>query len=169
MGPPRPDDEDGVYGISVAAEMVGMGVQRLRLYEARGLLQPERTAGGTRRYSANDLDRLRRIGDLLDAGLNLAGIGMVLDLEAENTDLREQPTAVSGSVADPLMEVAARVYADFAEQASLADVLAVVERCSADLDAPSVEALPELVERLARQRLATGVHRDRHRGEPSSD
>jgi DNA-binding transcriptional MerR regulator len=85
-----PDGARGVYGISVAAELVGMGVQTLRLYEARGLLEPERTAGGTRRYSADDLGRLRRIGDLLDAGLNLAGIGMVLDLEAENTQLRAE-------------------------------------------------------------------------------
>jgi DNA-binding transcriptional MerR regulator len=79
-----------VYGISVAAELVGMAVQNLRLYEARGLLEPERTEGGTRRYSANDLDRLRHIGDLLAAGLNLAGIGMVLDLEAQNTELRAE-------------------------------------------------------------------------------
>jgi MerR family transcriptional regulator, heat shock protein HspR len=87
---PAPDPDRGVYGISVAAEMVGMGVQNLRLYEARGLLEPERTEGGTRRYSANDLDRLRRIGDLLDAGLNLAGIGMVLVLETENSRLRQE-------------------------------------------------------------------------------
>jgi DNA-binding transcriptional MerR regulator len=79
-----------VYGISVAAELVGMGVQNLRAYEARGLLEPERTAGGTRRYSADDLDRLRHIGDLLDAGLNLAGISMVLDLETQNHQLRAQ-------------------------------------------------------------------------------
>jgi len=79
-----------VYGISVAAELVGMGVQNLRLYETRGLLEPQRTEGGTRRYSADDLDRLRRIGDLLEAGLNLAGIGMVLDLEAQNTQLRAE-------------------------------------------------------------------------------
>ena len=65
-----------------------MGVQNLRLYEARGLLEPERTEGGTRRYSANDLDRLRRISDLLEAGLNLAGIAMVLDLAG-----REHPAA----------------------------------------------------------------------------
>ena len=88
MGVPRPDAARGVYGISVAAELVGMGVQTLRLYEARGLLTPERTAGGTRRYSADDLDRLRRIGDLLEAGLNLAGIAMVMDLQDENTQLR---------------------------------------------------------------------------------
>lgn len=87
---PQPDRDLGVYGISVAADMVGMGVQTLRLYEAKGLLEPDRTSGGTRRYSANDLDRLRRIGDLLDAGLNLAGIGMVLGLEAENDRLREE-------------------------------------------------------------------------------
>lgn len=87
-GSPAPDGDLGVYGISVAAELVGMGVQTLRLYEARGLLEPDRTEGGTRRYSADDLDRIRHIGDLLEAGLNLAGIGMVLDLEAQNTLLR---------------------------------------------------------------------------------
>jgi len=82
------DSSRGVYGITVAAELVGMGVQNLRLYESRGLLEPERTAGGTRRYSANDLERLRRIGDLLLAGLNLAGIAMVINLETENAELR---------------------------------------------------------------------------------
>ena len=85
---PGPPQDRGAWGISVAAELVGMGVQNLRSYEAHGLLEPERTEGGTRRYSADDLDRLRRIGDLLDAGLNLVGIGMVLDLEAENSQLR---------------------------------------------------------------------------------
>jgi DNA-binding transcriptional MerR regulator len=79
-----------VFGISVAAELVGLGVQTLRLYEARGLLKPDRTAGGTRRYSLNDLTRLRRITELLAAGLNLAGAGMVLDLEAENARLRAE-------------------------------------------------------------------------------
>jgi DNA-binding transcriptional MerR regulator len=77
-----------VYGISVAADLVGTGVQNLRAYEARGLLEPDRTEGGTRRYSANDLDRLRRISDLLQAGLNLAGIAMVMDLQDENSQLR---------------------------------------------------------------------------------
>ena len=85
-----PDDDRGVYGISVAADLVGMGVQNLRLYEARGLLTPERSDGGTRRYSANDLDRLRRIGELLGAGLNLAGVARVLHLEAENSRLRKR-------------------------------------------------------------------------------
>ncbi|MGB7818624.1 MAG: MerR family transcriptional regulator [Ornithinibacter sp.] len=83
-----PDPERGVYGITVAADLVGMGTQTLRLYETRGLLEPDRTPGGTRRYSTNDLDRLRRIGELLTAGLNLAGVAMVLELEAENNALR---------------------------------------------------------------------------------
>ena len=85
-----PDDDRGVYGISVAAELAGTGVQNLRRYEARGLLEPARTEGGTRRYSADDVDRLRRIGDLLDDGLNLAGIRMVLDLQDENGQLRAE-------------------------------------------------------------------------------
>jgi len=86
----QPDGSRGVYGISVAAELVGTGVQNLRAYEARGLLEPERTEGGTRRYSADDLDRLRRIGELLEAGLNLAGIAMVMDLQDENIQLRAE-------------------------------------------------------------------------------
>ncbi len=88
MGVPGPDAARGVYGISVAAELVGTGIQNLRAYEARGLLEPARTQGGTRRYSADDIDRLRRIGELLQAGLNLAGIAMVMDLQDENARLR---------------------------------------------------------------------------------
>jgi DNA-binding transcriptional MerR regulator len=97
-GTQQPTADRAVYAISVAAELVGMGVQTLRLYESRGLLDPERTAGGTRRYSANDLERLRRIGHLLDAGLNLAGIGMVLELEDENAQLRAEKEQGSGQV-----------------------------------------------------------------------
>lgn len=87
---PEPADLRGVYAISVAAELVGMGAQTLRLYEARGLVQPARTEGGTRRYSRHDLQRLSRIGELLADGLNLAGVGMVLQLEQENRDLRAE-------------------------------------------------------------------------------
>ncbi len=85
----QPDRDRGVYGISVAAELVGTASQNLRVYESHGLLQPERTSGGTRRYSEHDLQVLRRIGELLGAGLNLAGIAMVLDLEADNARLRD--------------------------------------------------------------------------------
>lgn len=78
----------GVYAISVAAEMVSMEIQNLRVYEQRGLLTPDRTAGGSRRYSADDVARLERIRDLLADGLNLAGIARVLALEAEVARLR---------------------------------------------------------------------------------
>lgn len=84
------DRSQGVYAISVAAEMVSMQVQNLRVYERRGLLDPDRTPGGTRLYSGEDVDRLRRIGELLEAGLNLAGIGRVLRLEAEVERLRAE-------------------------------------------------------------------------------
>jgi DNA-binding transcriptional MerR regulator len=80
--------ERGVYGISVAADIVGTGVQNLRAYERRGLVDPSRTPGGTRLYSELDLDRLRRITELLAAGLNLSGIALVLDLETDNARLR---------------------------------------------------------------------------------
>jgi MerR family transcriptional regulator/heat shock protein HspR len=85
-----PDPGLGVYGISVAADLVGMAPQTLRLYEDRGLLDPARTAGGTRRYSQDDLDRIRRIGDLLGEGLNLAGVAAVLGLEIDNARLRAE-------------------------------------------------------------------------------
>jgi DNA-binding transcriptional MerR regulator len=94
-GSSTPDDDRGVYGISVAAELVGMPPSTLRLFESRGLLEPERTPGGTRRYSANDLERVRRISELVDAGVNLAGVGMLLDLQDENQQLRERIDAGS--------------------------------------------------------------------------
>ena len=82
-------DGRGVYAISVAAELVGTGQQNIRQYERKGLLTPERTDGGTRRYSENDLATLRRIGVLLDEGLNLAGVKRVLELEEANRGLSE--------------------------------------------------------------------------------
>jgi MerR family transcriptional regulator, heat shock protein HspR len=82
-----PDPGRGVYAISVAAELVGMGSQTLRLYEQRGLVEPARSAGGTRRYSSDDLERLRRISDLVATGLNLAGVAMVLELQDTNARL----------------------------------------------------------------------------------
>lgn len=73
----------GVFAISVAAEMTSMQIQNLRVYERRGLLGPDRTPGGTRLYSPADIERLHHIGELLRQGLNLAGIAMVLALEAD--------------------------------------------------------------------------------------
>jgi MerR family transcriptional regulator/heat shock protein HspR len=77
----------GVYGISVAAELSGVGPQTLRLYEERGLLCPTRSPGGTRRYSDDDLMRLQRITALLAKGVNVAGVGHILDLQDRNTEL----------------------------------------------------------------------------------
>lgn len=88
--------EQGVYAISVAAEMVSMQVQNLRVYERRGLLEPERTPGGTRLYSRADVDRLHRIRELLAEGLNIAGIARVLALEAEITRLRAECARLRG-------------------------------------------------------------------------
>ena len=81
--------DDGVYAISVAASMVSMEIQNLRVYERRGLLTPDRTAGGTRLYSDDDVVRLERIRDLLADGLNLVGIARVLELEDEVEELRD--------------------------------------------------------------------------------
>lgn len=83
----QPAASHGVYGISVAAELSGIPVQSLRLYESHGLLTPIRSDGGTRRYSSDDLARLRRISQLAAAGVNLAGIGRILDLEDDNAAL----------------------------------------------------------------------------------
>lgn len=77
------EEKRGVYVISVAAELAGVHPQTLRIYERRGLLDPARTGGGSRRYSERDIARLRRIHELTRAGLNLAGVKAVMDLEAE--------------------------------------------------------------------------------------
>jgi MerR family transcriptional regulator, heat shock protein HspR len=82
----------GVYSIAVAAELSGLGPQTLRLYEQRGLLTPVRSAGGTRRYSDEDLQRLQRITELLADGVNIAGIGHILDLQDRNTRLESDNT-----------------------------------------------------------------------------
>ena len=77
------DGHRAVFVISVAAELTGVHPQTLRIYERKGLLDPARTVGNSRRYSEDDLDRLRRIQDLTSAGLNLAGVKRVLELELE--------------------------------------------------------------------------------------
>ncbi len=79
-----------VYVISVAAEIAGIHPQTLRLYERKGLLDPQRTGGGSRRYSEADISRLRRIMDLTNSGLNLEGVKRVLDLEAEIARLKDE-------------------------------------------------------------------------------
>jgi MerR family transcriptional regulator/heat shock protein HspR len=86
-----PHARRGVYMISVAAELAGMHPQTLRIYESRGLIEPERTSGGTRRYSADDVERLRRIQELTsELGMNLAGVEKVFELEQELERMRER-------------------------------------------------------------------------------
>ena len=87
----------GVYAISVAADLVSMEIQNLRVYERRGLVAPARSPGGSRLYSRADIERLHRIRDLLAEGLNLAGIGRVLELEAEVGRLRRENAALQES------------------------------------------------------------------------
>ena len=82
--------KEAVYIISVAAEIVGMHPQTLRVYERRGLLDPYRTPGGTRRYSREDLDRLLLIQELSSAGVNLEGIKRILALQIDNERLASQ-------------------------------------------------------------------------------
>ena len=78
---PTPEPDRAVYVISVAAELAGVHAQTLRIYERKGLVEPARTPGGSRRYSEIDIALLRRIQELTNEGLNLAGVKRVLDLE----------------------------------------------------------------------------------------
>jgi MerR family transcriptional regulator/heat shock protein HspR len=84
-----PDPQQGVYMISVAAELAGMHPQTLRIYEARGLITPMRSPGKTRLYSQEDVERLRRIQELTsELGMNLAGVEKVFELEEQLEKMR---------------------------------------------------------------------------------
>jgi MerR family transcriptional regulator/heat shock protein HspR len=92
-GPPGPgwaDPGRGLFGISVAAELAGLHPQTLRIYEREGLVDPARTAGGTRRYSQVDIARLQEICVLTGDGLNLAGIRRVLELQEQTRQLQAE-------------------------------------------------------------------------------
>ncbi len=77
------DGDQGVFMISVAAELAHMHPQTLRMYEARGLIEPQRSAKNTRLYSQRDVERLRHIQQLTSTGMNLSGVEIVLEMEAE--------------------------------------------------------------------------------------
>ncbi|HEV7184118.1 MAG TPA: helix-turn-helix transcriptional regulator [Leifsonia sp.] len=96
---PRPGSRP-VYSMAVAAELLGLPPATLRLYERKGLLTPARTGGGTRRYSVDDIERMRRVAELQDDGVNLAGVGRVLDLEGENASLRRELAEAAGEEVD---------------------------------------------------------------------
>jgi MerR family transcriptional regulator/heat shock protein HspR len=95
------DERQGVYIISVAARLAEVHPQTLRLYERRGLLNPQRTPKNRRRYSDVDIERLRRIQELTQSrGLNLSGVRMVLDMEDEMSALRARVAAMEEEVVE---------------------------------------------------------------------
>jgi MerR family transcriptional regulator/heat shock protein HspR len=84
------DSTRAVFVISVAAELAGMHPQTLRIYERKGLIDPFRTPGGTRRYSQEDIERLQLIQDMTAEGMNLEGVRRVLALQEENRRLKKK-------------------------------------------------------------------------------
>ena len=99
-------DDKGRYMISVAADLVGMHPQTLRMYEAKGLVRPGRTPGGTRLYSDADIDRLRLIHRLTtELGLNLAGVEHVLRLQDELNKARVRMERIERELRDEIAEV----------------------------------------------------------------
>jgi MerR family transcriptional regulator, heat shock protein HspR len=99
--------DEAVYIISVAAELVGMHPQTLRIYERKGLIEPYRTPGGTRRYSDADLERLAAIQELTDEGVSLEGVRRILVLRQENERLRYQLRRLRRIIEDVQAEIAA--------------------------------------------------------------
>ena len=94
-----------VYVISVAAELAGMHPQTLRIYERKGLVDPARTQGGSRRYSDHDIAQLQRIQELTSAGLNLEGVRRVIELEEEVRALRNELARLQAEARDAVQEV----------------------------------------------------------------
>jgi MerR family transcriptional regulator/heat shock protein HspR len=100
----KPTPSAAVYVISVAAELAGVHPQTLRIYERKGLVDPARTRGGSRRYSDEDIALLRRIQELTNEGLNLAGVQRVLTLESENRRLRDQVATLRADAEEAVAE-----------------------------------------------------------------
>ena len=92
------DSDRPLFMISVAAELAGMHPQTLRLYERRGLVRPQRTAKNTRRYSERDVERLQRIQELTELGLNLAGVERVLAMEEQLNAMARQMQALQAQL-----------------------------------------------------------------------
>ena len=101
-----------VFVISVAAELSGMHPQTLRIYERKGLIDPFRTPGGTRRYSQEDIERLQLIQDLTSQGLNLEGVKRVLALQEENRRLKKKVDRLSDRI-DDLEDTVADIHSSY--------------------------------------------------------
>src|SRR3954454_22071615 len=103
----HPQRDQGVYMISVAAELAGMHPQTLRIYESRGLITPKSSAGKTRLYSQEDVDRLRRIQELTsELGMNLAGVEKVFELEDELEKMRARMERLQSKTTELEQEMA---------------------------------------------------------------
>jgi MerR family transcriptional regulator/heat shock protein HspR len=135
-----------VYVISVAAELAGVHPQTLRIYERKGLLDPARTTGGSRRYSEQDIDQLRRIQDLTTAGVNLEGVRRILALEAEVGRLHGELDALRRETAAEL---------DRLRRQAAAEVESTHRQYRRDL--VPVRNLPDLY-RIAPQRRSNSNH-----------
>ena len=106
-------DQAPVYVISVAAELTGMHPQTLRIYERKGLVQPARTGGGSRRYSDSDVALLRRIAELTAEGMNLVGVKRMLDLEAKVAKLESELEQLRAEVEGEISEAVRRTQSQY--------------------------------------------------------
>ncbi len=102
------DRDMPVYGIAVAAQLTGLPEATLRLFEAKGLLSPARSTGGTRRYSDADIGRVRRAAELRTEGVNITGIRHVLNLQDANADLQGVNADLQDANADLRAELGSR-------------------------------------------------------------
>jgi MerR family transcriptional regulator/heat shock protein HspR len=128
----RISNDRGVFMISVAAELAEMHPQTLRMYEARGLIEPKRSPKGTRLYSQDDVERLRRIQEMTSEwGMNLAGVERVLELEEKLTRMRRKVES---------LEVRAQALQD--EIAGLEEVRRSVKAEIVRYEAPGTELIP---------------------------
>ena len=122
MSAARDRRDRAVYVISVAAELAGVHPQTLRIYERKGLLDPARTAGGSRRYSERDIAQLQRIQELTAAGLNLEGVKRVIELEDEVRRLRAEIDHLTTQAKDAVAQVHRQYRRDLVPLRQLPDV-----------------------------------------------
>jgi MerR family transcriptional regulator/heat shock protein HspR len=103
------DDQRALYIISVAAELAGVHPQTLRIYERKGLIEPSRTEGRSRRYSDRDIALLQRIQELTNEGVSLAGVRKILELEAELEGVNDRVAALEAALARARQDLVAAV------------------------------------------------------------
>jgi MerR family transcriptional regulator, heat shock protein HspR len=143
----RVDHERGVFMISVAAELADMHPQTLRMYEARGLIEPQRSPKGTRLYSQADVDRLRRIQEMTtELGMNLAGVERVFELEDKLERLQRKVAAMERRAGELEAEITARE----AEIERLEEIRRSVRAEIVRYEAPGTALIP--VRRVRRKR-----------------